>query len=223
MGNRIKIVAKSLSKSYNGVDHIFSGLDFEINQGDVFGILGRNGSGKTTLLKILAGLITPSAGNVELTLNGGRIKNEDKVKHLGFVAPYLTLFEEFHSIEHLKIVSMLRGITFSEAYCLELLDFFDLALAKDKLIREYSSGMKQRFKFVVGLIHQPMLLFLDEPFTNLDESGIQKVTTIINNFRNAGKIVVVATNDQREANLCNITLRLSVDLPTNEPDFNSAV
>ncbi len=223
MGSKIKIVAQTLSKSYNGVDRIFSGLDFEINQGDVFGILGRNGSGKTTLLKILAGLITPSDGNVELILNGSRIKDEDKVKHLGFVAPYLTLFEEFHSIEHLKIVSMLRGVTFSEAYCLELLDFFDLTSAKDKLIREYSSGMKQRFKFIVGLIHQPMLLFLDEPFTNLDESGIQKVTAIIHEFRNDGKIVVVATNDQREANLCNVTLKLGIDLPTNEPDFDSAV
>lgn len=223
MGNEIKIVAKSLSKSYNGVDLVFSGLDFEINQGDVFGILGRNGSGKTTLLKVLAGLITPSDGNVELTLNGSRIKNEAKAKYIGFVAPYLTLFEEFHSIEHLKIVSMLRGVTFSESYCLELLDFFDLTSAKDKLIREYSSGMKQRFKFIVGLIHRPRILFLDEPFTNLDENGIQKVSTIIGNFRNAGRIVIVATNDQREASLCNITLKLGVDLPTNEPDFNSAV
>lgn len=223
MENKIKIVAKSLSKSYNGVDYIFSGLDFEINQGDIFGILGRNGSGKTTLLKILAGLITPSNGNVEFILNGSKVKNENKIRYLGFVATYLTLFEEFHSIEHLKIVSLLRGVTFSETYCFELLDFFDLTSAKGKLIREYSSGMKQRFKFIVGLVHQPSILFLDEPFTNLDESGIQKVTEIVNNFRSAGKIVVIATNDQREANLCNATLKLRVDLPTNEPDFDPAV
>lgn len=223
MDNEIKIVAKSLSKSYNGVDYIFENLDFEIKNRDVFGILGRNGSGKTTLLKILAGLILPSRGSVEHILNGNKIAKGNKINHIGFVSPYLTLFEEFHPIEHLKMVSLLRGVRCSEDYCLELLEFFDLASAKGKLIREYSSGMKQRFKFIVGLIHNPSILFLDEPFTNLDENGIYKIVQIVNDFRNVGKIVVIATNDQRETNLCNVTYRLGTDSPTNKPNFDSSI
>lgn len=218
----VKLISDKISKSFNGFDYVFSNITFEINAGETFGITGPNGSGKSTLLKILSRLITPTNGKVICKYNGKVLGFEEQLKIQGFVSPYLTLFEEFKPLEHLEIVFKIRNKKFSEPEALKYLDFFELIHSLNKPIKEFSSGMKQRLKFIMLFLSSPKLIFLDEPFTNLDQSGIEKVKSLILRANSEGKIIVIATNDSREFELCNKSISLN-KLTTNEPDFNPSI
>lgn len=218
----VKLISDKISKSFNGFDYVFSNITFEINTGEIFGITGPNGSGKSTLLKILSRLITPTNGRVICEYNGRVLGFEEQLKIQGFVSPYLTLFEEFKPLEHLEIVFKIRNKKFSEPEALKYLDFFGLIPSLNKPIKEFSSGMKQRLKFIMLFLSSPLFIFLDEPFTNLDQSGIEKVKSLILRANSEGKIIVIATNDSRELELCNKSIILN-KLMTNEPDFNPSI
>ncbi|MFN3306922.1 MAG: ATP-binding cassette domain-containing protein [Candidatus Kapaibacteriota bacterium] len=220
--NRILLLANEVSKTYNGIDYVFRNLTFEISNNDVFGILGPNGSGKSTLLKLLANLIAPTEGSVFLKINDSILPASKQRDIQSFVAPYLTLFEEFKPMEFLEISFKIKGTRFDKSLAMELIEYFELTKALDKTIREFSSGMKQRMKYVLAFLQNPMLLFLDEPFTNLDESGIAKVMDFLIRFKAEGKIIVIATNDTREIELCNRRIILK-RLSSDEPYFDSSV
>ncbi|ROL57916.1 ABC transporter ATP-binding protein [Bacteroidetes/Chlorobi group bacterium Naka2016] len=219
---RIEILGKGISKSYNGIDYVFQNLSFEICNGDVFGVFGPNGSGKSTLLKIIARILLPTEGKITTVNDGNEIPFEKQRLLQGLVAPYLVLFEEFNPIEHIKISANILGKDFNAEKANELIDKFGLEDAVAKHIKEFSSGMKQRMKFILALYFEPEILLLDEPFTNLDEKGIQFVEECIKEFQSQGKIVVIATNDKREASLCNKYIRIGKST-ANEPDFHPSV
>jgi len=218
----VSIIASDLGKSYNGYEFIFRNLNFEIYNGDVFGILGPNGSGKSTLLKILAKAVIPTEGTSKILVDGAEIEFERQRTIQGFVSPYLVLFEEFKPLEHFEIFAKILGIEFNITKALELLDFFNLSNAANKTIKEFSSGMKQRVKYILAFLLDPLILFLDEPFTNLDEIGISRVIEYLEHHKKAGRITVIATNDEREANLCNKSIFLK-KLSADEPNFDSPV
>lgn len=220
--NEIKIFAKNIGKSFNGFDFVFRNLSFEINTSDVLGILGPNGSGKSTLLKIIARLIVPTEGKLSVQLNSTELSIEKQRLIQCFVAPYLILFEEFKPLEHIEIHSKILGKEYDPKKALDLIEFFNLKVSMDKPIKEFSSGMKQRMKYILAFLFEPEIILLDEPFSNLDESGISKVVEYINNFKNSGKTIIIATNDSREAKLCNKFINLK-DLSSNEPNFYSSV
>ncbi|MCX7909625.1 MAG: ABC transporter ATP-binding protein, partial [Ignavibacteria bacterium] len=212
----------NIAKSYNGIDFVFRGISFKINNGDVFGIFGPNGSGKSTLLKILAKVIIPTEGKVQFFVNNVETSFEKQRVFQSFVAPYLTLFEEFKPLEHIEIYSKILGIEFERSKAVELLEKFGLTNSMDKHIKEFSSGMKQRMKYILAFLQNPIILFLDEPFTNLDENGIIILKQYLNDFIKDGRIIVVATNDKREAEMCNKHISLQ-KLSSNEPNFNSTI
>ncbi len=219
---KVKLISNNISKSFNGFDFVLSNITFEIKSGEVFGITGPNGSGKSTLLKILSRLVTPTSGKVICENNSKVLTFEEQLKLQGFVSPYLTLFEEFKPLEHLEIIFKIRNEQFSKTVALDYLDFFGLISSLDKPIKEFSSGMKQRLKFIMLFLTSPILIFLDEPFTNLDQSGIEKVKSLILRAKSEGKIIVIATNDSRELELCDKSISLS-KLTTDEPDFNPSI
>ncbi len=220
--NRILLFANEVSKTYNGIDYVFRNLTFEISDNDVFGILGPNGSGKTTLLKLLANVITPTEGKVYLKVNETILPASKRRYIQALVAPYLILFEEFRPLELLEITFKIKGARFDKSLAMELIEYFDLTMALNKTIREFSSGMKQRMKYVLAFLQNPLLLFLDEPFTNLDESGITKVVDYLKRFQAEDRVVVIATNDVREIELCNKKVILKKS-SSDEPNFDSSV
>jgi heme exporter protein A len=220
--NSLKIVASGLSKSYNGIDFVFQNISFEIHNGSVFGIFGLNGSGKSTLLKILAKILIPTEGKVSVFCNTSDCIPEKQRLIQGLVAPYLVLFEEFNPLEHIEINSRILGKKYRKEFAEELIEEFGLTKAVGKHIKEFSSGMKQRMKYILALLFEPEILFLDEPFTNLDENGIQRVEDFIREYQTNGKIVVIATNDKREASFCNRSIRLG-ELLADEVDLNSTI
>ncbi|HYF03668.1 MAG TPA: ABC transporter ATP-binding protein [Patescibacteria group bacterium] len=205
---QIRLSATGISKTFQGLRPVFKNLNIHIANGDIFGITGSNGSGKSTLLKILSGTLLPSSGSLELKIDNKIIPVEQFHLYIGFVSPYLALYEEFTPLEHCAITSRMRGIPFKKADAEALLEQFGLFKRRDHEIRMFSSGMKQRVKYILALLHAPAILFLDEPTTNLDAAGIDAVETFISFFKESQKTVIIATNDERERAWCNTTIAI---------------
>jgi heme exporter protein A len=200
------IQSQDLSKSF-GRRLIFNNINFNWNEAGIFGISGPNGSGKSTLVKIIAGLIAPSSGKIIHKNSGGEIIPEKLHNHIGFVSPYLVLYEEFSAWENLVIFSKIRSVPFNEEKVIHYLNQFLLENRKDDLVKTYSSGMKQRLKFVFALMHSPDVLIFDEPTSNLDESGKNVVYKIVSD-EGKNRIVVIASNETKDLELCNEVLYL---------------
>lgn len=198
--------ADSVAKNF-GRRLIFRGINFQFSKQGVYGISGPNGSGKSTLVKIIAGLSSPSEGKITHSLEGKDIIPEKLHNHLGFVSPYLVLYEEFSAWENLEYFARIRDVKFDTERIEGLLKDFLLFERKDDLVKTYSSGMKQRMKFIFALMHSPELVILDEPTSNLDEEGKNTVYKII---EREGKqnIVIVASNEKTDLALCGETILL---------------
>ena len=170
--------------------------------GESLAVTGKNGSGKSTLVKIVCGLLSPTKGTVSYHVEGKPWSLEELRHTLGLVSPYLQLYEEFSAEENLELISTIRNnVHPSPERSEELLRAFSLWERRRDAVRTYSSGMKQRLKYVVALMHDPMLLVLDEPTANLDDEGIEAVKSVLAGQRNRG-LLIVATNDEREAAWC---------------------
>lgn len=192
---------------YFGRRLIFSNLNFRFENKGIYGISGPNGSGKSTLVKILAGIIGANKGEVKHFLDGKEIVPEKIHNHIGFVSPYLVLYEEFSAEENLLMFAKIRGVEYDKERVDYLFEKFLLLKRKDDLVKTYSSGMKQRLKFIFALMHSPQLIILDEPTSNLDDEGKNSVYEII---REEGKekIVLVASNEKNDLELCEKTIFL---------------
>jgi heme exporter protein A len=200
--------ATDLAKAFSHGKNIFAKIGMEVTNGDVIAVTGHNGSGKTTLLKILAGVVKPTKGAINLEIGGKTIDSELYFEHIGYVAPYLNLYEEFTPMEHLKIFYMIRGRKFDNEKAETYLKYFNLFRKRDDPIRTYSSGMKQRFKYVLALQNDFELLFLDEPMTNLDSEGCDAVMKIIEEHKNKNCGIVIATNEERDKSVCSKIISL---------------
>lgn len=194
------VEAVDLNKSF-GRRLIFNDLKFNFDKAGVYGISGPNGSGKSTLVKIIAGIIGASKGKIVHKLNDKEIYEENLHDHIGFVSPYLVLYEEFSTYENLILFSDIRGISFNKERVDYLLNKFLLFKRKDDLLKTYSSGMKQRVKFIFALMHLPKLLILDEPTSNLDDEGKNSVYELVKEEAKKN-IVLIASNEKHDLELC---------------------
>ncbi|HEY8399335.1 MAG TPA: ABC transporter ATP-binding protein [Flavihumibacter sp.] len=192
-------------KRYNR-EWIFRGLSYQFEEGQSYAITGPNGSGKSTLLQVLAGAVAHSEGKIEWSKGGQALPPENVYKHLSIAAPYLDLIEEMTAHEflhfHQSFKPFLPGHTIKS-----MLERVGLESAIHKQIRFYSSGMKQRVKLVQAIFSDTSVLFLDEPCTNLDASGIQLYQQLVEEF-GRGRLQIVSSNDPQEYNHC--THRLAV-------------
>lgn len=197
---------KSLVKFF-GRRMVFSEINFLFESGNIYGISGPNGSGKTTLVKIIANLISPTRGNV-LHKNGDkRIDDEQLHNYMGFVSPYLYLYDEFTAEENLIHFSNIRGIKFQYDKADHLLNEVNLFERRKDLVRGYSSGMKQRLKFIFALLHNPKFLIFDEPTSNLDDEGKNKVYELIS-LEAKNNLVIVASNEKTDLAQCKEIIEL---------------
>lgn len=194
------VEALELNKSF-GRRLIFNDLQFRFDKSGVYGISGPNGSGKSTLVKIIAGILGASKGKIVHKMNDQEIAEERLHDHIGFVSPYLVLYEEFSTYENLKLFAEIRGVKFYKERVDYLLNKFLLFKRKDDLLKTYSSGMKQRVKFIFALMHSPQLIILDEPTSNLDDEGKNSVYELV---REEGQknIVLIASNEKSDLELC---------------------
>lgn len=200
------IEIENLTK-YFGRRLIFKGINEKLSSPEIIGISGQNGAGKSTFVKMLAGVISPSKGKIKHYIDNKLILEEKVYNYLGFVSPYLVLYDEFTALENLYYFSKIRGITFDKNYAHELLKTVNLYERRNDFVKTYSSGMKQRLKYCFALIHKPKLLIFDEPVSNLDNSGKEIVYNFINNY-GANSLVIVASNEDSDLKLCKYIIEL---------------
>jgi heme exporter protein A len=197
----------SLQKSF-GRRLVFNGIEFTVNKPGIIGISGPNGSGKSTLIKILAGINSPSKGKVIHLFEKKEIIEEKLHNYIGFVSPYLVLYDEFSAWENLNYFAKIRNVLIDIEKVENMLDQFLLLNRKNDLVKGFSSGMKQRLKFIFALMHSPKFIFLDEPTSNLDDEGKQTVYNLIKS-ESKNAIVIVASNEKNDLVYCSEVLDLN--------------
>ena len=199
--NSISITANGLSKDFNR-SAIFNDISFSLSTPASLSITGKNGAGKSTLLKILAGLLSSTRGSITCSVNEKQIEIEEFKHYIGFVSPYLNLYDEFTALENLQFLSRIRSATPQNSKRIkELLMLVGLWNRRDDMVSTFSSGMKQRLKYAFALLHNPAVLILDEPTSNLDAEGIEVIKQIILEQKKTN-ILIIATNNKEEANWC---------------------
>jgi len=199
------IEVKELTKNYNGltaVDHI----DFEVEEGEVFGFLGPNGAGKTTTVRMLTGVIKPSFGSVNVMgFDLGRHPIRAK-ETMGVVPELSNAYTELSAWNNLQFMAELYGVPKRVAVSRaeELLAKFDLYDRKDHAVKTFSKGMKQKLITAMSLMNDPEILFLDEPTSGLDVQSARLIKEMVRELRDTGKTIFLTTHYMDEASqLCN--------------------
>lgn len=167
-----------------------------MSSGQVLTVTGPNGAGKSTLLRLLAGLARPTAGRVEMWIDGRPLEAAARRGVVGYLAPDLSPYDELSALENLEIIGRIRGFPGETARAGEILDRVGLA-ARAVPAGTLSTGQKQRLKLGLALVGRPRVLLLDEPGSNLDDEGRVMLDRVIEAARKNGPIVI-ATNDPEE-------------------------
>ncbi len=204
----MQLIAENISK-YFADNRIFKNINFQIKSGQSLAIIGPNGSGKSTLIRILSNLIQPTEGKIIYKNTGGEIKKENIYKNIGLVGPYLELYQDLSAKENLTFFSKIKGIRESDKRINDLMKRLKLSGREDDLVKAYSSGMKQRLKYVFAMLGQPEVLFIDEPCANLDEEGIKTIYEILAEQKK-DKILIIATNDSDDLRFADWTVAVNV-------------
>mgnify|MGYP003997967795 CR=1 FL=1 len=199
------VTVNDLHKTYDDEEAV-RGVSFQIAKGEIFGLLGPNGAGKTTTISMLTGLLEPTSGSVkmngeDLTSNSNGLKSK-----IGFVPQELALYPTLSAYDNLIFfgrIYNLNGKVLKErvAEVLEIVGLTDRA--KDR-IDTYSGGMKRRINIAAGLLHQPEILFLDEPTVGVDPQSRNAIFESVGKLNRAGLTILYTTHYMEEADrLCN--------------------
>lgn len=199
--------ATCISKSF-GARHIVRDLSCELLSGTTTAFVGPNGCGKSTVVKMLAGLLRPDRGSIELRLGTTIAERSEIPSYVGLVAPYLNIYDEFTPMELLALHFGLHGRDINHIDSNELFSRVGLRDRINSRVRTFSSGLRQRVVLALAVSHEPAILVLDEPSITLDDEGRAVVAQEVRHAASRGAIVLVATNDDRERELCSNVVRL---------------
>src|SRR6187401_2431941 len=188
-------------KSRTGAVEAVAGVDLHVNAGEIFGFLGPNGAGKTTTLRMLATLITPTAGDA--TVAGADLRREPALvrQRIGYVPQGGSTDPAETGRGELVLQGRLYGMDAADAKtrAAEVLDKLDLMSAADRPTGTYSGGMRRRLDVGLGIVHRPQVLFLDEPTTGLDPQARARMWDEIKRLRDQGTTVFLTTHYLEEA------------------------
>ncbi|MBL4745651.1 MAG: ABC transporter ATP-binding protein [Flavobacteriaceae bacterium] len=201
MGNTVIHIA-TVSKVYVDSDvYALNNLSLDIKQGEIFGLLGPNGAGKTTLISILSGLIKPSSGLVEI--KGLRYKKDRKtmLQLIGIVPQEYALYPTLTAKENLIYFGAMYGVKQKELRVKVdfLLKELGLYAFKDKKIQSFSGGMKRRINLIAGTLHNPEILFLDEPTVGVDVQSRHVIIDYLKSLNKEGTTIIYTSHHMEEA------------------------
>ncbi|WP_438267285.1 ABC transporter ATP-binding protein [Halorubellus salinus] len=209
---RAAIDATGLELTYADGTQAVKGVDLRVPEGEFFGFLGPNGAGKTTTIKVLATLLSPTAGDV--TVNGFDVATDPRAvrESIGYMAQETSVDPELTAEENIRFACEAYGVPKADRAdrIADLLDLVDLADVADKRADEFSGGMKKRLDAATALVHQPPLVFLDEPTTGLDPKARNRLWEYFEDINDRGTTIFLTTQYLEEADaLCD---RLAVIL-----------
>ena len=202
-----KLSVKNLAKRF-GALKVFSDINFELETGGSVAVVGPNGSGKTTLMMTLLAGLRPSKGEIVYQQDDRTLTDDEVRNYTSLVSPYLNLYDNLSAEENMKFFATVSGRNITGKRIDEMLNRVGLEGRGMNLVREYSSGMKQRLKYAVAILKEPPFLFLDEPTSNLDDDGKKIVRGIVEEYRDRS-IIVIATNEQEEYDLAGQLCRVN--------------
>jgi ABC-2 type transport system ATP-binding protein len=184
-------------------------LSFSVAQGEMFGLIGPNGAGKTTTIRMMMDIIKPDSGDV--TVLGEKLSEASKNK-LGYLPEERGLYRKLSVLDSIVYLASLKGMDrhSAEEKANDLLDQTGMLPHKRKKIEELSRGMGQIIQFIVGIIHDPELVVLDEPFAGLDPVNTELLKEMLFDLRNQGKAVILSTHQMNEIEeLCDRILMIN--------------
>ena len=191
----MQVQLSNISKRYMS-DWIFRDISLDLAPNTAYAILGPNGSGKSTLMKILSGHLTPTKGHIRFSATDIAIDIDQVYRNISYAAPYIELIEELSLVEtihfHQKFIPFYPAVNADT-----IVNLLGFDKAKHKLVRHFSSGMKQRLKLALALCSDTTLLLLDEPTTNLDKQGEAWYRDLLNTY-GKNRTVVIATNVEED-------------------------
>ena len=192
------IQVKGLQKSYKEL-HVLKGVDFEVEKGRIFALLGSNGAGKTTIIKILTTLLKQDGGTA--TVNGFDVtsKPNDVRQSISLTGQFAAVDEILTGRENLIMIAKLRHIKNPRPVADDLLNRFGLTDAADRRVSTYSGGMRRRLDIAMSLVGKPQLIFLDEPTTGLDPEARLEVWKTVKELAGNGTTVFLTTQYLDEA------------------------
>lgn len=192
------ISVEDLKKSYDGVE-VLRGVDFEIEEGSIFALLGSNGAGKTTTVRILATLQKPDGGDIKV--NGYDLsEEEEKIRGcISLTGQFSAIDEILTGRENLELIAKLRHLDNPKKIAEEFLKKFDLIKFADKASATYSGGIKRRIDIAMSLIGDPKIIFLDEPSTGLDPQSRIEIWNYIKMLSEKGTTIFLTTQYLEEA------------------------
>jgi ABC-2 type transport system ATP-binding protein len=198
MMQNLSIQSKGLQKSYKQL-HVLKGVDFEVEKGSIFALLGFNGAGKTTIIKILTTLLKPDGGTA--FVNGFEVvsKDDDVRQSISLTGQFAAVDEILTGRENLIMIARLRHLHDPRQVAEDLLKRFGLIEAADRRVSTYSGGMRRKLDLAMSLVGKPQLIFLDEPTNGLDPEARIEVWKTVKELANNGTTVFLTTQYLDEA------------------------
>ncbi len=197
----LAIDVKDLSKYY-GKFLAVEKINFHVKKGEIFGFLGPNGAGKTTTQKILTGILKPTDGKVLISGYNMDIDSYNAKRYTGIVPDETNAYIDLSAWDNLFIIGALYGMSRNkiEEKATELLNMFDLYERRKDRVKGFSRGMKRKLILAMGLIHEPNILFLDEPVSGLDVQSARVIRNVILDLNKKGTTIFLTTHNIEEAN-----------------------
>lgn len=190
------IKVRGALKRYGAIRAV-DGIDLDVQEGEVYGLIGHNGAGKSTLIKIMLGLVKPDAGEVHIMGRPARGEDfRDVRRRIGYMPENVIFYDNLSGLETMRFFAGLKGADLKT--CVVLLEKAGLGDALKRPVRGYSKGMRQRLGFAQALLGNPRLLFLDEPTAGLDPGGVREFYEILAELKQQGVTVVLSSHNLAE-------------------------
>ena len=201
---QVAVGAKNLVKEFKAFTAV-KNVSLDIRNGEVYGLLGANGAGKTTTIRMLCGLLELTSGTMELGGTGGNLRTEAVRKRIGYMSQKFSLYEDLTIRENLDFFSGVYGVPDQdrEEKIRWVLSFSGLEGKEDQITGSLPGGWKQRVAFGAAIMHEPDILFLDEPTSGVDPLARRAFWTMINRLADGGAAILVTTHYLEEAEQCN--------------------
>jgi len=195
MGNDVTVEIRNLSMSY-GEKKVLKGINLEIHQGEIIGYIGPNGAGKSTTIKIILGIVHGYQGEVKILGQDISKDSKEYKRRIGYVPEIADIYDSLTAREYLTFIGELYGLTFEKAdvKAEKLMELLGIKDSYNSRISSFSKGMKQKVLIISSLLHNPDILFLDEPLSGLDANSVMVVKEILFHLSKQGKTIFYSSH-----------------------------